>query len=146
MRTSGFLKLPSGRTLLRYRNYTHPETGWQASNLQEMREVYEKFIESGKGRSDRSYIGGLFFDEMKIKEGLVWDCSTNELVGFVDYGDVDSDDEKLQSNTQALATHAFQFHFKSLFSKFSYPCAYYFTRAPSAGAVHDMFLARSVSA
>ena len=140
MRSSGFLKLPSGRTLLRYRNYSHPKTGWQTSTLDEMRALYDKFVESGKGKPDRSFIGGLFFDEMKIKEGLVWDCSTNELVGFVDYGDVENDDnDQPVSNAEALATHAFQFHFRSLFSSFSFPCAYYFTRAPSAGAVHDMF-------
>ena len=37
----------------------------------------QKFSEVGR-------FGGLFFDEVKIKEGLFFDPSTWELVGFVD--------------------------------------------------------------
>ena len=32
-------------------------------------------------------LGGLFFDEVRIKEGLVFDPSTWELVGFTDVKD-----------------------------------------------------------
>lgn len=39
----------------------------------------------------RGQLGGLFFDEVKIKEGLVFDPSTFELVGFTDLDDDEID-------------------------------------------------------
>ena len=51
--------------------------------------IYDKFGEAKNGKPDRSLMGGLFFDEVKVKEELVWDCRSNELVGFVDDGEAD---------------------------------------------------------
>ena len=42
----------------------------------------------------RGQLGGLFFDEVKIKEGLVFNPSTFELVGFTD---LDDDETELPS-------------------------------------------------
>jgi hypothetical protein len=42
--------------------------------------------------------------EMKVKEDLVWDKHTGELVGFVDLGDVNPNYGTLQS-VKELATH-----------------------------------------
>eukprot|EP00117_Sycon_ciliatum_P042347 scpid15668/ scgid30822/ len=134
LRNSGFLRLPSGRTLSRYCNYTQPETGWKPAKMAEMRQLYEKFIESKRGKGDRSFIGGLYFDEIKIKEGLVWDCGTNDLIGFVD-----SEEPVVDSNDKLVATHIMQFHFKSLFSNFNFPCAYFNTNSPTSSSINDMF-------
>ncbi|XP_065185901.1 uncharacterized protein LOC135816702 [Sycon ciliatum] len=111
MRSSRLLRLPSGRTLLRYRNFNHPQSGWNDGTLDEMRSVYDKFTDAGKGQVDRANTGGIYFDEVKIKEGLIWDPRSDELIGFVDFAGEPSD--VLQNS---IATHAFQFHFRSLFS------------------------------
>lgn len=76
LRDSGFLKLPSGRNLSDYKNFSSPRSGWQTSTLWEMKAKFDK-TKIGK----RGQLGGLFFDEVKIKEGLVFDPSTFGLVG-----------------------------------------------------------------
>ena len=70
----------------------------------------KKFSEVGR-------FGGLFFDEVKVKEGLLFDPSTWELVGFVDL----ENDETNCTIQKSLATHVLQFYFKNLFSKFQFP-------------------------
>jgi len=42
LRDSGFLKLPSGRLLSDYKNFSSPHSGWQISTLWEMKEKFEK--------------------------------------------------------------------------------------------------------
>ena len=140
IRKSGILRLPSGRTLLRYRNLNHPETGWHEGTLGEMRRVYDEFIAKKKGRSDRGHIGGIYFDEVKIKEGLVWDPKTDELIGFTDF----PDSEPLESPAtlpSVIATHVMQFHFRSLFSTFYYPCAFFLTTNAKSDQIDKMFWA-----
>lgn len=78
LRESGFLNLPSRRLLSDYKNLSSPLSGWQTSTLDEMKLKFEK-AKIGK----RGQLGGLFFDEVKIKEGLVFNLSTFELVGLL---------------------------------------------------------------
>ena len=89
MRSSKMLKLPSGRTLSDYRNFDYPKSGWQSKHLQNMLNRFK----SAK-ISNCSKLGMLVFDEVKIKEGLVFDPSTWELIGFTDLGS-DKDIENL---------------------------------------------------
>ena len=128
LRDSGFLKLPTGRTLSDYKNYCTSKSGWQTSVLQAMRDNFKD-----QGFSVTGKFGGLFLDEVKIKEGLVFDPSTWELVGFVD---LDSSDSSIQKN---LATHILQFYYKSIFSSFQFPCAYFLTQGISAQNLNHLF-------
>ena len=66
IRESGFLKLPSGRLLSDYKNFSSPQSGWQTSTLRAMRDKFDK-VKIGK----RGQLGGLFFDEVKIKGIIV---------------------------------------------------------------------------
>ena len=142
LRKSGVIKLPSGRLLSDYRNYNKPQSGWQMSNLQEMQFQFQRC----SSPSNASHIGALAFDEVKIKEGLVFDPSTWELVGFVDVGD-DSDTLEFISTSSStpkptkenIATHVLQFFFKGLFTKFDYPCAYFLTKNITAGKLNKIF-------
>ena len=131
MRDSGFLKLPSGRTLSDYKNFSSSKSGWQTSVLGAMRDTFNDQEIKKVGR-----FGGLFFDEVKIKEGLLFDPSSWELVGFVDLED-DTKTSKLVQDS--LATHVLQFYFKSLFSSFCYPCGYFLTRGISASTLNRVF-------
>ena len=130
LRESGFLKLPSGRTLSDYKNFCSSKSGWQTSVLDAMRNnfVDKKIPEAGK-------FGGLFFDEVKIKEGLLFDPSSWELIGFTDL-DIDDKSSTVQ---ESLATHVLQFFYKSLFAGFQFPCSYFLTRGISAQNLNRLF-------
>ena len=91
MRSSKMLKLPSGRTLSDYRNFDYPKSGWHSKHLQNMLNRFKSAKISNCGK-----LGMLVFDEVKIKEGLVFDPSTWELIGFTDLGS-DKDIENLDS-------------------------------------------------
>lgn len=139
---SGVLKLPTGRTLSDYKNFNKPGGGWNAQVVSEMRKrLCERNLDK------RARLGGLFFDEVKVKEGLVFDQSTWELVGFTDLGSDEADLKDFMretdvptGNTNAgLATHVLQFFFKSLFANFEYPCAYFLTKGVKSPQLNDMF-------
>ena len=140
MRRDGFLKLPSGRTLNDYKNFNRPQSGWIFENIKSMS---KRFL--SLKLENRAIIGGLLFDEVKIKEGLVYDPGTFELTGFVSLDDdmsassFDLDtktDLCLKKLEEMLATHVLQFFFKSLFARFDYPCAYFMTRSISAAQLN----------
>ena len=66
MRELSGLKLPTGRTLSDYKNYKHPESGWKEENIENM-----KLRLNSLKLPNHAIVGGLYFDEVKIKEGLV---------------------------------------------------------------------------
>ena len=74
LRTSGFIELPLERTLRDYTHYFKSTTGFQD-------EVDEMLKKEVKGGSWTKYVV-LLLDEMKLKEGLVYDkysCKVVEL-------------------------------------------------------------------
>ena len=83
-------------------------------------------------------LGGLFFDEVKIKQGLVFDRSTWELVGFTDIVK-DNNFESGTSVKSEIATHVLQFFFRSTFFKFDFPCAYFLTRGATSLQINRVF-------
>ena len=92
MRTAGYLPLPSSRTLHDYSDFSEPKSGCQYDTLAEMRRQYNNMVTDGREMSKD--IGILIFDKVKIKEGLVYDCSSGKLVGCVnDSRNVECDDE-----------------------------------------------------
>ena len=82
LRTSGFLTLPSECTL---RDYTHIVKG--AVGIQP--EVNEQLIKEAKVTKLQEYekFVVVAFDEVKIREDLVYDKHTGQVIGFVDLGD-----------------------------------------------------------
>ncbi len=77
LRTSGFVSLPSERTL---RDYTHHFTstaGFQTEVFQQL----QKEVESRSLSESRTYVG-IVIDEMKIKEGLVYNKYTRSSSWF----------------------------------------------------------------
>lgn len=102
--TSGYdalrkiLKLPSSRTL---RDYTHiykPQIGFQ----KEVDEQLCREIQLDQLAEWQTSIG-ILFDEMKIREGLVYNKHSSEIVGFVNLGNINNElheFEKLCSDDQ----------------------------------------------
>ena len=131
MRSSGALRLPSGRTLSDYKNYNSPQSGWHSGTLQDMKNKFEKMKAPKRGK-----LGGLFFDEVKIKEGLVFDSSSWELIGFMDI--IEEKDQQTKP-IDSLATHVLQFFYRSIFFKFDFPCAFFLTKGATAVQINRMF-------
>lgn len=130
MRSSGALKLPSGRTLSDYKNFNTPKSGWNSETIESMKMKFDKMKPPKHAK-----LGGLFFDEVKIKEGLVFDSSSWELIGFTDIHEENGTNNPLDK----LATHVLQFFYRSLFFKFDFPCAYFLTQGATAVQLNRMF-------
>ena len=88
-----FIALPSRRTLC---DYTHV----MSVNAGVSREMIARLKEDMKFDSCDSSekIVGVMLDEMKVKNGLVFNKKTDKLVGFVDLGSINHDMEALQSS------------------------------------------------
>ena len=84
----------------------------------------------------------VFSDEVKIQEGLVFDPSSWELIGFIDLDVDESDGANANLTTSSvhtsLATCVLQFYFKSIFSSFQFPC-YFLTNGISALDLNRIF-------
>ena len=67
IRESGFIRLPSGRTLNDHKNFCSTKSGWNTENITSMRDKFEKLKLKKCAR-----IGAFLFDEeVKIKEELL---------------------------------------------------------------------------
>ena len=80
IRNSGFLMMPSRKTLNKYINFTDAMGGLNPDVLQQLEttvlnntKVAEKHV-------------GIVIDEMKIKQGLVFNKHSGKIVGFLDLG------------------------------------------------------------
>ena len=76
LRNTGVLTLPSERTLRDYTHWVEGEAGFQAS-------VNRQLIEEANVREEKDKYVALVFDEMKVREDLVFDKHSCRLVGFV---------------------------------------------------------------
>ena len=83
LQNSKCLQLPSQRTLWDYSHCNMSGAGFSTATDEQLRE----YVNPGETLSHKSLVG-LLFDEMHIKEGLVFNKNTGNLVGFVELGDV----------------------------------------------------------
>ena len=83
----------------------------------------------------------LSMDEMKIKNGLVFNKHSGQLTGFVDLGSVNADIEKVLSDgiaktDKTLADHAFVFLARAVFKPtIAIPVAHYFSTSLSGTCI-----------
>ena len=80
LRNTGVLTLPSERTLRDYTHWVEGEAGFQAS-------VNRQLIEEANVREEKDKYVALVFDEMKVREDLVFDKHSCRLVRFLNLGD-----------------------------------------------------------
>ena len=121
---TGFLVLPSLRTLRDYKNYIHPTRGFNSAIIKDLAEKTVNF--SGPER-----FVTILFDEMKIQEDLIWDKYSGELIGFVDLGDINTNYATLK-NVKELATHVLVFLVKSIVNPLSFSIATFATTGISS--------------
>lgn len=130
LRESNVIKLPCERTLRDYTNIVHPSTGFQKAVFDDLRH------QAAKLSGIQKYVV-LMHDEVSIKDDLVYDRNTGELVGFVNLGK-DVDDchiirNKEQSiQTANIATHALVFMVASIASRLKFSLGYFATTTATA--------------
>ena len=97
LRNSGCLRPPSDRTL---RDYTHCISSKAGSQIWLVNSWWEKQkLEVEKWQKHIV----LIYDEMHVREKLVYHKATGELVGFVDLGDINNHPAQLERSCQAPA-------------------------------------------
>lgn len=135
MRTSGFLKLPSERTLRDYVHYFSSRPGFQE-------EVHQQLLGEVKVESlpeNRRFVC-LVLDEMKIKEGLVYNKYSGELIGFADLGDINNELVKLEQGDErpSIAKYVLAIMVRGLLFKLEFPYAHFGTEGITADFLYPL--------
>ena len=114
------LVLLSERVLRDYRNFFKPRPGFLKENINKLSQITTPLT------GCQRYVV-LSFDEMKIQSNLVFDKHTNELIGFVDFGD-DVNAAVIDTPT-TLASHVLAFMVRGVASDLKYVLGYFSTRS-----------------
>ncbi len=130
LRSTGFVKLPSERTLYDYTHYFRNKVGFQDEVNQQLVEEVAKLSLP----SSRRFVA-LFIDEMKIKEGLVYNKHTGKIVGFTSLGDLNDDLLKLVQDSEQpqVAKQLLTFMVRGILFNLNFPYAHF----ASYGATGD---------
>lgn len=122
-RSSGVLQLPSERTLRDYTNIICAKSGIQP-------DVDEQLMKETKSdtSSPHEKLVALLFDEVKIKEDLVYNKYTGEIIGFINITDINQHLSRLEQSiintkTPKLATHMLVVMVRGVCSSIKYPYA-----------------------
>ena len=124
------LVLPCGRTLRDYTHYIKEGIGIQPGVTQQLLTA----IKYDTLEDHQKYVS-VIFDEMKIKEGLVYNKHQYKVVGFVDVGAINNIlqmyeqtlKDPHQSMQPVIAKHMLVFTVRALFVNFRFPYAHYST-------------------
>ena len=138
MRSSGVLVLPSERTL---RDYTH----WMSSDVGFSESVDQDLMKEAKldAAQDFQKHVCLVFDEVRIKEDLVYDNHTCQIIGFVNLGEITNQQLELEHSEsgkpqQRVAKNMLVFMVRSLFSTLEYPYAQFLCSSLSADLIFPL--------
>lgn len=121
--STGVLVLPSDRTL---RDYTH----WMQASLGFPSDTDKQLKDEAKIDSIPEYQKYicLAFDEVHIKEDLVYDKNSSQIIGFVNLGNVNNqllefEHSQTGESQPRVATHMLVFMVRGLFSCLEFPYA-----------------------
>ena len=136
---SGVIRLPSEWTLRDYTHYIPPQTGFQDGVPEQLsREAKLEEIEDWQ-----KYVC-LTYDEMKIKERLVYNKFTDQFVGFVALDDVGDHILEFERQCQPdgpikkpeLASHMLVLLIRGIFTGLKFPLAQF---ATTGAASHQLY-------
>lgn len=128
LRKTGVLKLPSESTLRDYTNFVHPKAGFQQEVLDEIKHAADKLSVNEKWVV-------LLHDEMTIKEDLVFDKRSEEVVGFVNLNNWTN--QGFPSGN--VASHVLVFYVVGLNSNLKVSMGFFGTRSATAEAMFQPF-------
>ena len=135
-----FLTLPSSRTLRDYTHYIKASTGFQP-------EVTEQLMKEAKLETLKDFEKNvvLVFDEVKIKDSLVYDKHGVRIIGFVDVGNINNELLSFERSCQdsspvqpQVAKHMLVFMVRGLFISLKFPYAQFATRNLSADLIFPL--------
>ena len=121
LRSSGVLVLPSERTLRDYTHWVESASGFSCDlDRQLMKEANVKSI------PDFQKFICLVFDDVRVKEDLVYDKHSSQIIGFVNLGKVNNQLLELERSQTGeckppVATHMLVFMVRGLFSSLEFP-------------------------
>jgi len=87
LRSSGLLKLPSERTLRDYTHFVKSLPGFQ-DDIDQL--LVEEVKQASRTQNESNKFMALLLDEVKIKEGIVYDKHSVKILGFVDLGELNN--------------------------------------------------------
>ena len=125
MRSSGFITLPSERTLRDYTNYIKCVLGYQQEIVDMMRQE-SKCDELPEGRR---YVT-MILDEMKVKEDIVYDKHSGDIIGFCNLGTLNDELLQFEYNTSIhppVAKQILAVMIRGLFFKLDFPLLAHFS-------------------
>lgn len=125
IRRTGVLTLPSERTLRDYTHYTKERCGFQ-------KHINLELVKEANVMEEKDQYVVLLSDEMKIKEDLVFDKNSCELIGFVNLGDINNILDTIESRCNSaaseaqitpsdVATHMLMFMVRGIFTTLEFP-------------------------
>ena len=134
----GVLTLPCGRTLQDYTRWVKADVGIQPEVTEQLRR--EARVDSLQ--EWKKYVA-VVFDEVKVKEGIVYDKHECRIVGFVDFGDVNNAllafERSMNGDAdRTVAKHMLVFMVRGIFIKLQFPYAQYPTTDLSAELLHPI--------
>ena len=141
LRTTGFLHLPSERTLCDYTHYVQARSGFQNDVDGDLkREANVTNLEEWKKHVV------VLIDEMKIKESLVYDEHGTKIIGFMDIGDVNNQLSQLEKSCLSetgvshptIATHMLVLMVRGKFFRLEYPYAHFPTHRLTAASLFSI--------
>ena len=142
LRKSGCIQLPSQRTLRDYTHHTSSTAGFSVDiDIQLIEDAgLPNFPEHEK------YVC-LIGDEMHIKEDLVFDKFSGELIGFINLGEINQHLLELENHllsysdyTPSLATTVFMFMVRGLFNSLKFPYAAFPAKTISADQLLPLYM------
>ena len=139
IRGLGFINLPSDRTLFDYSHCTPSKTGFIPATIQMLR---EECMKKGMLKERwKSYVG-LLQDEISIREDLVYNATSGELVGFV-YLDKTSNQildlqNGLDKKERVLATSALVLMVRGATTGLKFPLAAFATKSLDATQLYSV--------
>ena len=140
LRTSGFLVLPSERTLNDYIHFYDCSAGCH----KDLQDALAAEAQVDKLTDVQKFVA-LSFDEMQVREDLVYNKNTCNVVGFVNLGQVDnqlkmlSDDIDNLPSTAAVATHVLVFMIRGITTSLRFPYAHFLTKDITAPYLFSIF-------
>ena len=121
------IRLPSIRILCDYTHIYEPKVGFSKELDQQLLDE----IKIDTLAEWQKYVG-LIFDEMKVKEGIVYNKHSSEVIGFVDLGKVTNQlqeferlctDDERRVDTPRIAKYVNSFMVRGVFVPMTFPYA-----------------------
>lgn len=138
LRNAGIISLPSERTLC---DYTH----WVRAGVGFIPEVDSQLVKEASISEEKDRFVVLVWDEMKVREDLVFDKSNCQLIGFTNLGEVNNQLDKISqlcssesTPNPAIASHMLLFMVRGMFSSLQFPYAHFATQGITADSLYPL--------